>query len=342
MKRNIIFILVVMLLLSCAAHAKKKKNKPPKWLENPKKVYPENMYLSTIGEADSRSMAENMAAGNLAKIFESNVKTDETYSQRYEELTKNGKTSYEDQSNVSKNVNIQSGQTLINLEFGDSYTNNMGRVFVIAYLNRMKTGQIYQEKISENAAKIEYYQKLTDESTDLLFQYAALGAAVAISTNNEILLDQLGIIFPSSKEMLELNYNHADLMKQSAEIAQQISFEIKIKNDEDNKITILVEELMNDLGFVLSQEYLLYVGGTVLFEETDLKREEKFVRYELQLQISDLYDNTILTLDEKGREGHISYSEAKARAIRTVEKKIKKQLKKKLISYFDSMVLKKS
>jgi LPP20 lipoprotein len=342
MKRNILYILMALLMFSCAVHAKKKKNKAPKWLENPKKEYPENMYLSAIGEADNRSMAENMAAGNLAKIFESNVKTDETYSQRYEELTKNGQTSYEDQSNVSKNVNIQSGQTLINVEYGDSYTNDMGRVFVIAYLNRMKTGQIYEEKIDENIAKIMYYKKLADESSDVLFQYAALGAAAAMSTNNEILLNQLGIIFPTSKEMLEITYNHADLMKQSAEIAKQISFKIKIKNDEDKKITILVEELMNDLGFVLSEEYLLYADGMVLFEDTDLQRKEKFVRYELQLQVSDLYDNTILTLDEKGREGHISYSEAKARAIRTVEKRIKKQLKKKIISYFDNMVLKKN
>ena len=342
MKKSIIFVLVAILVLSCAAHAKKKKNNPPAWLENPKSEYPENMYLSAIGEADSRSMAENMAAANLSKIFESKVKTDETYSQRYMELTKDGQTSYEDQSDMTKNVNIQAGQTLINLDFGDSYTNDMGRVFVIAYLDRMKTGQIYEAKINENASKIDYYQKLADESGDPLFKYAALGAAAAISTNNEILLDQLGIIFPSAKEMLELNYNHADIMKQSSAIAKQISFQVKIKNDEDKKITILVEELMNDLGFVLSQEYILYATGMVLFEETDLQRDEKFVRYELQLQVSDLYDNTILTLDTKGREGHISYTEAKARAVRSVEKEIKKELKKKLISYFDSMVLKKS
>lgn len=342
MTKKIIYVLITVMLLSCAAHAKKKKDKRPQWLDDPKSEYSESMYLSAIGEADSRSMAENMAAGNLAKIFESNVKTDETYSQRYEELTKDGQTSYQDQSNISKNVNIQSGQTLINVEFGESYTNSMGRVFVIAYINRMKTGEIYEQKITENAAKIENYLKMADESSDLLFQYAALGAAAAISTNNEILLDQLNIIFPAGKDLIEINYNHADLMKKSAETAQQISFEIKIKNDEENKITILVEELMNDLGFVLSQEYLLYVDGTVLFEETDLQREEKFVRYELQLQVSDLYDNTILTLDEKGREGHISYPEAKARAIRSVEKKIKKQLKKKIISYFDSLVLKKN
>ncbi|RLC51208.1 MAG: hypothetical protein DRH79_06525 [Candidatus Cloacimonadota bacterium] len=341
MKRTTILILIGMMLLSCSVYAKKKKIKEPKWLKNPKEVYSDQMYLSAIGEADSRSEAENMAAANLAKIFESKVSADQTYVQRYQELTKNGNTSYEEQSDVTKSVNIKAEQTLINVEFAESYTDKMGRVHVLAYLNRMKTGEIYEEKIRANSAKINHYIELAEESSDLLFQYAAYGAAAAISMNNEVLIDQLGIIFPTGKEMLEINYNHTDLMKRSAEISHQISFAVKIKNDEDKKITILVEELMNDLGFVLSQEYLLYVDGMVLFEETDLKREEKFVRYELQLQISDLYDNTILTLDAKGREGHISYPEAKARAVRAVEKKIKKQLKKKLISYFDSLVLKK-
>ena len=90
------------------------------------------MYLSAIGEADSRRDAENMAAANLARIFESRVKADETYKERYMELTKGGSTTYEEQSDVTKSVNIQAEQTLVNVEFAESYTNNMGRVFVLA------------------------------------------------------------------------------------------------------------------------------------------------------------------------------------------------------------------
>ena len=339
MKKTILIALTFIFLLSGTAFAKKQK--PPKWLEAPKSVYPENMYLSAIGEADSRTMAENMAAGNLSRIFESNVKTDQTYSQRYMELTKNGQTSYEDQSTTNQNVSITSEQTLVNIEFGESYTNDMGRVFVIAYLNRMKTGEIYEEKIAENADNINYYVKLADESFDILFKYAALSAATAFSQNNEVLISQLGIIFPTSREMLEVNYKHADIMKQAAEISHQIGFSVDIANDPDHKISILVEELMNDLGFVISDTPLLMAHGKVLFEETDLQRDEKFVRYELQLQVDDPQGQTIVTMDEKGREGHISVSEAQARAVRAVEKKIKKELDNKLISYFDGMVLKK-
>lgn len=339
MKRSILFTLLALIFVNCSVYAKKQK--PPTWLNNPKTAYPEQKYLSAIGEADSRSSAENMAAANLARIFESRVKTDQTFSQRYKELNKDGKISFEDESLALQNVNISADQTLMNIEFGESYTDELGRVFVIAYLDRFKTGKIYEQRINDNTQKIMNYLKMADESFDLLSDYAALSAATAFSLHNEILIEQLGIIFPSGKELLELPYNHIDLMKQASETAQQIGFKVDIKNDADNKISILISELMNDLGFVISDNYLLLAKGNVLLEETDLKREEKFVRYELQLQVEDLAGNIILTLAEKGREGHISYSEARERAVRAIEKKIKKELNNKIISYFDNMVLKK-
>ena len=341
MKRGIVLIILSILVISCAAHAKKKKSKQPAWLENPKAVYSEQMYLTAIGEGDSRREAENMAAGNLSKIFESKVKTDETVVQRYMELTKGDEFTYEDQTDVTKRVNIQSEQTLFNIQFAESYTNEMGRVFVLAYLNRMKTAEIYEEKINKNTESVTYFTKLCDEADDPMMKYAAMSAASAVGLSNEVLLEQLGIIFPTSKEMLEIEYNYNDLMKKTAEVAKQISFKIDIKNDTENKISILVEELLTDLGFVLSDENLLNVEGEVSFEETELQREGEFVRYELKLKIIDSDNITIVTLSEKGREGHVSKSEAQARAVRTIEKKIKKTFKKKLIAYFDGLVVKK-
>nr|MDA3813272.1 hypothetical protein [Candidatus Cloacimonadota bacterium] len=97
MKKIILLSLILILILSCAAHAVKRKGSKPEWLKNPKAVYSEQMYLTAIGEGDSRSDAESMAAGNLSRIFESNIKAEETVNQRYMELTKNNKTDLEEQ-----------------------------------------------------------------------------------------------------------------------------------------------------------------------------------------------------------------------------------------------------
>ncbi len=297
------------------------------------------MYLTAIGEGDSRSDAENMAAGKLARIFESNIKAEETVNQRYMELTKNNKTSIEEQTDVTKNVNIQSQQTLFNIQHGESYTDDVGQVHAIAYLNRMKTAEIYENKINKNTGRIDYFLGIANKSADPILKYAAISAASAVSSINESLLAQLTIIFPSAIDMLEINYSHDKIVKDAKAAAAAVSCKIEIQNDEENKITILLEELINELGFVLSKENVLLIDGNILLEKTDLKRDLEFIRYELQINVTDNNDNVIVSMSEKGREGHVSATEAKARAIRTLAKQINKQLKKKLITYLDGMVL---
>ncbi len=339
MKKTFLLSIILILILSCAAHAKKRKDSKPEWLKNPKAVYSEQMYLTAVGEGDSRSDAENMAAGNLARIFESNIKAEETVNQRYMELTKNDKTDFEEQTDVTKSVNIQSQQTLFNIQYGESYTDDVGRIYAIAYLNRMKTAEIYENKINKNASRIDYFMGIADKSGDPILRYAAMNAASAVSSINELLLAQLTIIFPSAIDMLEINYNHDKIVKDTNAAAANVSCKIAIQNDEENKIVIMLEELINDLGFVLSKESVLRIDGNIILEKTDLKRDLEFIRYELQINVTDNKDSVIVSMSEKGREGHVSASEAEARAIRTLSKKINKQLKKKLVAYFDGMVL---
>jgi len=323
------------------AKSKKETNSRPVWLENPKAKYSELLYLTAIGEGDSRNGAENMAAANLSKIFESKIKAEDATRQRYRELTIDHKTTTEDDLTVDKNVNIRSEQTLYNIQFADSYTDDLGRIYALAFLKRFETGEIYEGKIDKNAERIEYFSKQSKEANGILIKYAALNAASVVALHNEILLEQLNIISPDTKEFLELNYNYNDLVKETAELAKQVGFSINIQNDPDHKIGIAVESMLTDLGFVISEKGILEVVSDVLFENTDLHRDDdfKFVRYNFNLKIIDKSGNIIVSLFEIGKEGHTTYFEAQERAIRTIDKKIKKNLKKKLIAYFDGLVM---
>lgn len=342
MKKIIIMTITVILLLSCAAQAKTKNVKDqPEWLQNPKQVYPEILYLTAIGEGDSRTEAENFAASNLAKIFETKVSTDETYSQRYQELIKNDEVSFEDLTDVSKNVNLTADQTLYNIQFSESYTDELGRVYVLAYLNRTRTADIYEEKISNNNKKIVYYQGQSQAANDIRIKYAAMNAAALISDNNEILLDQLDIISPDTREFIDLEYDHNEISLKAAQYARSITFNIDISNDREEKISNLLKNLFTQMGFSIGERNILKVTGDISFEETDLNRDDfQFIRYEFNLQITDPEGILVGSLSEKGKEGHTTYREAQERAIRKLSLKIQKSLKLKVIEYFDSLIRK--
>ncbi|OQX70545.1 MAG: hypothetical protein B6D62_04535 [Candidatus Cloacimonas sp. 4484_275] len=310
MKKVVVIVIIVLLSISCVMQAKTGKNKKPLWLENPEKVYSPQIYLVAIGEGDSRKDAENNAVANLSRIFESKVKADETTTQRYLELTRNKTTTIEDEFNVETRVNVKSEQTLYNIKFADSYTDNLGKTYVLAYIKRMETAEIYTEKINNNAEKIHYFIDLSEKTNDIIKQYAALNAASTIAAVNETLIEQLNIISPTAKEFLELNYEYQKLKNQAAEKAKNITFSVK-------------------------------VSGSILFENTDLKRDDdfKFVRYTFDLKVVDNNGDTIISLFEKGKEGHTTYLEARERAIRKIGKKIKKKFRKKLTAYFDGLVM---
>lgn len=338
--RKLLIILLTILLLSCVAQAKTKKGKgQPEWLENPKKVYPELLYLTAIGEGDSRSEAENFAASNLAKIFETKVRADETYYQRYQELVKDDEVSYEDLTDVSKNVNLSASQTLYNIQYSESYTDELGRVHVLAYLNRTRTAEIYEEKIRRNNQKILYYEGQSKAATDMRIKYAAMNAAAIISDTNEILLEQLDIISPDTREFIELDYDHNEVSRLAAQYARSITFNININNDQDDKITNIITNLFTDMGFTTGENEILQVSGDIAFQKTDLKRDDfEFIRYEMNLQITDPESILVSSLSEKGREGHATYQEAQERAIRKLALKIQSSLKLKVIDYFDSLI----
>ena len=328
-------ILIMLTLISCSIASnmnEHKTEKKPKWLQNPKSVYADKYYLSAIGQGDSRQQAINMATANLAKIFEVKVNASETIDLKYLEIFKNEKWQYEEQSGIQKSITTKSNETLLNVQIGESYADEMGQVFAIAYLNRFETAQIYNTKIFENSAKIQHH--LSQKSDNILQKYIHLVAASSIAKKNDILQNQLKIIAHNLDGTLD--YDFQQIIEDTKKTAQNIGFTVNVKNDENGKIETAIISLLTDLGFVISNKPILKIEGEINLTKTDLKRDIDFVRYEFQLQISS-QDEIIVVISKNGREGHISKNEAKARCVRTIEKIINSKMRQKLTAYFRSL-----
>jgi len=338
MKKSII-ISVILLLLVVSLNAKGKDR--PEWVDNPKSEYPDAMFLTVIGEGDSRRDAESDATGKMAKIFESKINATSAYSERYQELITDVSTESSSDTSFENAVLVESNQTLFNLQFGESFADDTGRVFVIAYLNRMETAEIYEGKIEANNEKVVYFINQSTKSTDKLTKYANLSAANIISTNNSILVEQLAIISPTTKEMLDIPYDINKLISDYTSAAKAISFSISVKNDTDSKVKKLIESLLTDLGFSLQDNPSLYMLGEVSLERLEMPSSDKFIRWYLNLKMTDNNDTLMFSMNEKGREAHVSYVEAEARCLRTIQQEIEVKFKNKLLDYFDSMVIKK-
>lgn len=339
MKKISVLLIAFLIVAWVGSSNLEAKSKQPGWLTNPENKFPSAYYLTAIGEGDSRAQAENMAVANISRIFESKVMASESIQQRYEEMISSKGANSSESTEIIKDVNISSEQTLMNLKFADSYTDEVGRVFALAYIDRMKTGSIYENRINEIATQIVDFIKQGDSSKNYIISYAYFNAAKLFDEQIKIMMAQLDIISATSKDMIELGYDSNELTKKLRDAAQEVTFSVDIKNDEEDKMKIVLEEMFTAMGFKLSENSMLKLVGSAEFAETDLQREDYiFVRYDLKLKVIDDRGDVVAVLSQKGREGHASFTEAKARCIRKLESKIDKKLKKKIIKYFDDIV----
>ncbi len=342
-----IIILISLMFISCnssnQAIAKQSNGKRPAWMDNPHKIYPDAQYLVAIGAGDTRQDAENIAVGNISRIFESKIKVDHTMKERYKSLSKGTKFVSEELATEStENVNIQSNQSLVNVQFGESYTDKSARIHVIAYLNRSETASIYAEKINATTEQVLFFIDKSEKNEDIVTKYSYMNAALIMSLNNKILLDQLQVISPGDFKILDSNkgYNHNDIKNKTSDLAQKINFSVQVENDSENKVKVLLEEIISELNFNLSDNPVLKIDGKVSFENLDLQRGNlKFAGWDLDIKMTNNENDVLITIVEKGREGGLDHTGAKRNAVKQIRKIINKKFKKQLISYFDGKVI---
>ncbi len=326
-----------IMLTVCASNPKTQTPSKPRWMTNPEADYPNALYMTAIGTGDTRSQAEDAAMSKMSRIFEAKVSSDETYIEKYNEIVSQTEGISVTQTDITTNVKIQSQQSLINVQFGESYTDNSGRVNIIAYIDRMKTANIYEGRISENSEKIIEYSGTANSTPDLFKKYALYNAAHIFGVNNQTLIEQLGVISSTMKDFVDPEYNLADILDKKNSTARSLVFAVNVKNDNSNQIKNMITNALGKYGFQVKNNGKLKVEADVNVENSDLGKGDKyFVRYNLLIRMLNEQGKSVVTMDEKGREAHITKNEAVERAYREMAKKIKKGFMKEFDDFLNS------
>lgn len=325
--------------MGCSSNTLVKSNDKPEWIDNPKAKYPDGMYLAAVGYGSTRRAAEADAMGSVARIFKTDVRANTKFTERYSELSA---TKQEDEvslfSENTKDIFISAEQDLINIEIGETYTDNLGKVYALAYIHRSRTADIYDEKITQTDQMVELYMAKYSQASDNIRRYAYLGVASIFAYQNQVLLDQFAIISPLEYEMVGIENKYPRINSLLRELASKISFSIEIANDENDIIFNTVKEIINEMNFNISASNpMLIVKGSYQYQNVELERNEEFVKYEFDLSISDYTGQTVVSLNEKSRSGGINKDQAVAKSKSAIVASLKKKLQVRIEKYFDSL-----
>jgi hypothetical protein len=316
------------------------KGEMPDWFLNPQSVYPDNKYMTALGSGDTRRAAEQSALGALSQRFEAKVTMDMQTQDRYRELITSGGGGYTEQEMaVNQGINVQSNQTLVNVQFGEAAVDEQGRVHVIAYLERAPTGKLYQELIRKNGEKVASFLAEAQASDEKIRRYAYLSAAATVAAGNEMLIEQLRIIAPGYEKQLGLPYEVNEVNKRRADAASGMKAAVAIQGDEGSRITSVVKEALGELRFPMGQPATIKVEGSVSLQEAGGRADFKTVNWVLALTMYGPDGSSIVSYNNQDDASGVSVDTARSFAYDDMEEDVQKQFIGALRDYFNGMVM---
>ncbi|HOW52958.1 MAG TPA: LPP20 family lipoprotein [bacterium] len=328
MRRSI--ALSLLILLPALLFAKKEA-----WADDPRKLYPESRFLAAVGSGDTLAAAQQRAAAALAAMIKVTVKGDLELTTRYDELKKGGVvTASTEKTAMTDSTRQTTDQELIGLSYGETCTDDMGKTYAIAYLDRAKSAAVYKELVDADSAVVTRFLKSADAGKEPLKRYAFLSAAAATAANSARLMGQLLVINKSAYQSAALPYRADEVRTQYRAAAEAMPFAVVWKGAPDEKITGIVTEALTAAGYAVGQKGAVTIGASLLFEKVELNNKYYNLKWDITLTVAGADGVAIATVKESARSSALSESDAKNRSYIDMKKVIQKKLPAALSGYF--------
>ena len=338
-------LLLILLLAGCASSPSSSgsssgsRGKQPDWVTDIYSVYPEDEYLAVLGDGDSLSKAQAKAASNMALIFESRIVVDSTVESRFVEMRASGAfAGGTEETSVTDKISQLSDQTLMNMKYGESWTDSMGTVIVAAYLNRKETADLYKSRMNEQSQVLNRLISNGDKADSKLSRYAYYDSAYIIAMGNEVMREQLEIISPSAARVAGMGYDLESLRDNRTDAAGDMSFRMEFEGDDGGNAASVLSESLTDMGFSVSPGGEIAVKGSVRTEKVARSNDYENFKWYLVIDIVDERGNVILSVNESGISASTSESAALSRVNTDVKKTINKEFGRQFNSYLNSFV----
>jgi hypothetical protein len=318
------FLFLAALVFSCAGSPKTQT--PPLWVTDTEKVYPDRDWLVVVEAEQDAKLAERAAVTRLAQVFRVDLVSITDANRQFAETissVKGKKRLITSQSSdiAQELISTSAVSGLIGLQV-ESWANPNGRSYANARMNRKECSARYSSMIRENEKVIGGLLEDAERNPGTFEAFQTLNLAYSFAVVTDNLHSLLTVLDPSAISRRP-SYGNAEAVKSLAQSAgRSIVVTVGVNGDNSGRIEKAFTECLNSRGFRTSaagnNSYVL--AATFQLEDVDLKNQSnKFARYILNYSLKDRGGVEIFSSSDNGREGHLTESEARQRAIRAAE-----------------------
>ncbi|AEF86254.1 putative lipoprotein [Treponema primitia ZAS-2] len=314
----------------------------PAWVSSPDSVFNRNTFVTGVGAGNNRAQAEMNALAALSSVFHRSLQADETITNSYQEMIKNGSAaSWIENTSVESAIKASTSMDLIGAEIRDVWFDSKSTYYAAAVMEVDKTARLYTQMIQDNQQIINTLLDIPAADRNSIDSLARYQFAVTIAEVNQIFTNVLSVI--NSPVPADVK-RPAEYRSEVANILRAIPVSVIVENDRENRVRDAFSSVLSAAGFRTGGNNTRYqLQARLSLSEVSLANQNnKFVRYVVDGNFVDTSSDAILfPYNINGREGHLSLSEAEVRAVRAAETKIKEDYAAALNAYLSQLIPKK-
>jgi hypothetical protein len=348
--RQLIVTMVVtaQLLTACAWVNRQAR---PDWVDGRSRAYPADQYLLGVGEAASRSVAEERAYAAVSRIFSARVEAESHDRESFQVLEAKGRVDTARWLKVDQSTKVSTEKILEHVRVLDAWRDPAtGRHHVLAGLDRAQAQATLTERLAELDRAIEADMAQARQAGEVLATIRALYRALKQVLLREAYNADLRVIRVSGQG-IPSPYRAAELTSALKEyMAQHLLVTVEMQGDAVEEVQrALTEGLIREGLPVMAHsaalkpapsgrdggQLELLIRGTVRLIETDLPDPQfRYTRWCSDFVILDLRGQQLIgAISRGGREGHVTQAEATAKALRMLKQEVGSNLAHTLAQY---------
>ena len=334
---------VLMSLLMFVSHGCGwSRSQAPSWIQGASREYPAERFLTGVGQAESKPVAGERAYGAVAKIFKAEITAQSQDWESYLVMEKRGQTNTERHLTLDQITKVSTDKVIENVRLLDTWVDpGTGQHYALAGMDRNQAAAALVERMHELDQAVETELAEARQTQDKLAKVRNLRRAAKNLVLREAYNTDLRVIRTSGQGDPP-SHRVADLTTELEQfMAEHLLVAVEVSGDQaDVTRRAVTEGLLREGLPVIRQQpdstspELLVKGAVQLWDVSIPDPRFRYARWCSDFVITEAATQRIVgAVSIGGREGHLTQTEAMARAIRVMQQELTSHLAKTLAGY---------
>lgn len=333
---GLVFIFIALTVLSCKTMIMAAKQ--PDWVRSESSKYPNKKFLVGVGTGDTRKAAEELAYAAISRIFLAEIQQRTLRLVKFFRTDEKNKSTWRKNMKVNELTKISTHNVLENVSIAEIYLDKeIHTYFALAVMDRQKAELSFRQRISALDQEIEGLLKAARESDHKLQKIRLLHKSAGKMFLRDTYNTQLRVVSLTGTG----NESLTAISKIQEELQDFLSRNFRIllvvTGPESERIRTAVVEGLSSHGLTVSYKDTpdadVVIDGSIDFMPVEMP-QAKFVKWNSSFTLKDTSTEQIIgSINRKGREGHISESQAMAKAVSAAQSELSKEISKSIAKY---------